>query len=69
MTFRPFLAACLCLTLSGCASLMSSVTGQMAGDLEKSIVNSRDLETVREGVPAYLLLIDSFLRRSPDDEQ
>lgn len=48
---------------------MSSVTGQMASDLEKSILNSRDVQTVREGIPAYLLLIDSFLRRSPDDEQ
>lgn len=38
----------------------------MADDLAVSILNSEDIETVREGVPAYLLLIDSFLRSSPD---
>lgn len=57
-----------CLFLGGCASMVSSMTGEMATDLEASILNSRDVETVREGIPAYLLLIDSFLRRSPKDE-
>ncbi len=38
----------------------------MADDLASSILNSEDVDTVREGVPAYLLLIDSFLRSSPD---
>lgn len=39
----------------------------MAADLEATILNSRDVDTVEEGVPAYLLMIDSFLLRSPDD--
>lgn len=58
----------LCLGVGGCANLLSSTTGRMAADLEESILNSRDVETVREGIPAYLLLIDSFLRSSPEDE-
>ncbi len=56
------------LALSGCANLVSGLTSQMADDLAGSILNSEDIETVREGVPAYLLLIDSFLRSSPDSE-
>ncbi len=55
------------LTVSGCASLMSSVTSGLAEDLADTILNSRDVETVREGIPAYLLMIDSFLRSSPDN--
>lgn len=55
------------LFLSGCASLMSSVTSGLADDLADTILNSRDVETVREGVPAYLLMIDSFLRSSPEN--
>lgn len=61
-----FLASLL--ALSGCSNLISGVTGQLADDLAGSILNSEDIDTVREGVPAYLLLIDSFLRSSPDSE-
>ena len=53
---------------SGCANLISGVTSQLADDLTESILNSEDIDTVREGVPAYLLLIDSFLRSNPDSE-
>jgi len=47
---------------------MSGITSQLADDLAGSILNSEDIDTVREGLPAYLLLIDSFLRSSPDSE-
>ncbi len=55
------------LLLTGCASLVSSVTSGIADDLATTILNSNDVDTVREGVPAYLLMIDSFLEGSPDD--
>lgn len=55
------------LMLTGCATLMSSVAAQMADDLAATILNSDDLGTVEQGVPAYLLMIDSFLRSSPDN--
>lgn len=54
--------------LSGCSNLVSGVTSQLANDLTDSILNSNDIDTVKEGVPAYLLLVDSFLRSSPDSE-
>lgn len=57
-----------CLLVSSCANLVSGVTGQLADDLASAILNAEDVATVREGVPAYLLLIDSFLRSSPDDQ-
>jgi hypothetical protein len=52
--------------LHGCASLISNVTSGLAEDLSSTILNSQDVQTVREGIPAYLLMIDSFLRGSPD---
>jgi len=69
--FRVRLLAALLalLTLGGCSSLVSGLTSQMANDLADSILNSEDIDTVREGIPAYLLLIDSFLRSSPDSEE
>ena len=53
---------------SGCTNLISGVTSQLADDLAGSILNSEDIDTVKEGIPAYLLLIDSFLIRSPHSE-
>ena len=47
------------LWLSSCASLMNGVTSQLADNLAAAILNSGDVATVREAVPAYLLLIDS----------
>lgn len=54
------------LWLQGCASLVSNVTSGLADDLASTILNSQDVDTVREGMPAYLIMIDSFLRSSPD---
>ena len=54
--------------LVSCATITSSVTSGLASDLADSIMNSADVETIKEGVPAYLIMIDSFLRGSPDDE-
>ena len=57
----------LCLLTGGCASLMSSAASGLADNLSAAILNQSDPETVRDGAPAYLLLLDSFLEGSPDD--
>jgi tetratricopeptide (TPR) repeat protein len=58
--------------LSGCAtvgaSLASSVSSKMAANLSHAFVNYDDLTTVETAVPAYLLMVDSFLMDSPDNE-
>jgi hypothetical protein len=55
------------LVLSGCKTLMSNVTGGMATNLSDAMLNQDDPETVRDGAPAYLLMLDSFVQGSPDD--
>ncbi len=57
----------LLLALSGCASIVSSFSSRMADDLANAILNNDDIETVREGIPAYLLLMDGLLNSSPDN--
>jgi len=52
---------------AGCASLMSSAASGLAENLSLAILNQNDPEIVRDGAPAYLLLMDSFLVDSPDD--
>ena len=55
------------MVLGGCASLISSTTSRMANNLSAAILNQDDLETVRAGAPAYLLLIDSFIADDPNN--
>lgn len=46
---------------------MESATNDMAANLSSAIMNQDDPETVRDGAPAYLLLLDSFIAGSPDN--
>ena len=62
---RAGLLACL-LVLAGCTTLVSSMTENLAGDLAAAILENPDVDVVREGAPAFLLLIDGLLEGSPD---
>ena len=53
--------------LVGCASLVGSVAGGMAEDLGGAILDNPDVEMVRDGAPAYLLLLDGLVAQSPDN--
>lgn len=53
--------------LSGCASLVGSVTRGFADNLSAAILDNPDLEMVRDGAPSYLILIDSLIQGSPDN--
>ncbi|MDX1405205.1 MAG: TRAP transporter TatT component family protein [Woeseiaceae bacterium] len=52
---------------AGCASIMSSAASGLADNLSAAVLNQNDPETVRDGAPAYLLLLDSFIEGNPDD--
>jgi hypothetical protein len=45
---------------TGCAGLAARAAGGFAEDLAGAIVNQDDPELVRDGLPAYLLLLDSL---------
>jgi hypothetical protein len=55
------------LLMGGCASLMSSAASGLADNLSSAMLNQDDPETVRDGAPSYLLLLDSFIEGSPDN--
>ena len=59
--------AAIMLTVSACATLMNSATSKMTDNLTLAILNQSDLETVRSGAPAYLLMVDGLIQGSPDD--
>lgn len=64
---RIALAYMLALLLSSCASVMSRATHQFANNLSGAILDQDDPGTVKEGVPAYLLLIDGLIAGDPEN--
>lgn len=53
--------------LGACGSVMRKATDQFADNLTTAILNEDDPGTVRDGVPAYLLLIDGMIQGDPDN--
>lgn len=53
--------------LAGCSSVVSRATSGLADNLGVAILNQDDPATVRDGAPAYLLMLDSFVHGSPDN--
>ncbi|MGI9261716.1 MAG: TRAP transporter TatT component family protein [Woeseiaceae bacterium] len=52
---------------AGCAAFVSSAASKFADNLSAAVLNQNDPEIVRDGAPAYLLLLDSLLEGSPED--
>ncbi|MEO6688039.1 MAG: TRAP transporter TatT component family protein [Dokdonella sp.] len=62
------LAACVAtFGLSGCAGVVNRATQSLADDLSAGILDQDDLATAREGVPAWLLLVDGLIQGSPQN--
>jgi len=55
------------LLMNGCASMVSNAASSFGNNLSSSILNQDDPELVRAGMPAYILLLDSFLQGEEDN--
>ena len=62
---------CICLLLACSASKTMTVgaTASLLEDIAKSAYRQSDLRLIREGMPAYLMLIDGMVEAVPDNEQ
>jgi uncharacterized protein YceK len=58
---RSSLALAVLMSLAGCASLVRNASDGFARNLGSAVLNSEDPSTVRDGLPAYLLLLDSII--------
>lgn len=56
-----------CVYLTACASLIASQTSQLADDIAGAIYNNNDVESVRQAIPTFLILIDGMIESSPDN--
>jgi hypothetical protein len=54
--------------LLGLAGCVGMATQRLADNLSVAILNQNDPETVKDGAPAYLLLVDGLIEGDPGDE-
>lgn len=62
---RPFkvcLSLLLAAALAGCAAIAGRAGDQFADQLGQAVYESNDPATVRDGLPAYLLLVDALVQ-------
>jgi len=57
----------LALSLSACGQLISNAKQEFAEDLSATILSFDDPETIKKGLPAYLILISSMIRSEPEN--
>ncbi|MDY0269419.1 TRAP transporter TatT component family protein [Trichloromonas sp.] len=64
---------CRCLALASALVaillLLGGCIGRMSNDLSRAVLDHPDPQTVRQGIPAYLLLLDSLLLDDPTDKK
>jgi hypothetical protein len=61
---RAFLLFAL-ISLTACGQIVSSAKREFADDLSATLLEHDDPKTVREAVPAYLILVSSMIRGDP----
>ncbi len=57
------------LNLSGCSFFIASATNDLDHNLIGVILNHNDPETVSEAIPAYLLMLETLVKQSPEREE
>ena len=53
---------------SGCRYTTQIATRQLADNVSRAILNSHDPATVKQGAPAYMILMDSLIEGDPDQQ-
>lgn len=66
--YRFLLLALTVLFIPACATVVATAGSGMAGNLTSAIMNQDDPQLVRDGAPAYLLMLDSFVEGAPGNE-
>ena len=67
--YKLFLLLAITSLLPSCAIFVSSAGNKIGASLSSAILNNNDMEIIRDGAPAYLLLMDSLLSAEPDNAQ
>ena len=66
---KALLICVVAVSLSGCASLMSSAASGLADSISESVLNQDDPETAKAALPTFMVLIDGFITDNPEDPE
>lgn len=55
------------LALSGCATIVNNATQKFADNLTAGMLDQEDVATARDGIPAWLLLVDGLIQGDPQN--
>lgn len=64
---RGFIVLFAFLFMSGCGQLVSNAKKEFADDLSATMLEQNDPETVKQAVPAYLILVSSMIKGDPEN--
>ena len=70
ITFKSIsisLVIMLVLSITSCGQFIANAKKEFADDLAASILESNDPETIKKGVPSYLILMSSMIKGDPDN--
>ena len=55
------------LLFTGCSTVIAPMTSRVTESLTSAVLDHNDPETVRQGAPAYLLMVDAMIAGDPDN--
>lgn len=64
---RVLAAGFALLALGGCATVVNRASQRLADNLTAGILNQDDVGTARDGIPAWLLLVDGLIQGDPQN--
>lgn len=69
-SLRLILVVCACLVLSaGCGAARTYMTGSVIRDVVEASQQQGDVSVIKQGVPAYLMLLDGMIHANPDNQE
>lgn len=66
-SLKTSLLMILVLSITSCGQFIANAKKEFADDLAASILESNDPETIKKGVPSYLILMSSMIKGDPDN--
>ena len=72
MTFKSIKTSVLMilvLSITSCGQFIANAKKEFADDLAATILESKDPETIKKGVPSYLILMSSMIKGDPDNPE
>lgn len=65
--YKSILLLIIVLSITGCGQIIKNAKLEFSQDLSETILEFDDPETIKKGVPAYLILVSSMIKGDPEN--